>query len=496
MKGPILLVGLVSCLISPGARSAAGEEAPTVAKAACRLAPGHEGVVEEETLPEACGSGGCGQRSTIRVRDREGRALLTLTTDHGAFASPVAAEVRCARGLVGVRVAGEAPPIEIPLRFDPATGRLRLAGGWPEADGWRRAPLVGGAAARREKRAHLLDVVLAGGEAEARGEAAPVRPEDSWVFNVVDGLDQEMGGALWALVARDQGAAGDWAGAKERLDRLASSGTPERPLAPAVVRRIAQVRRALAAEARRTAPLRVAERRRIGTTLAPQRLPVDPGVPATMYWRGGELCVLQEEEPPRTMRCHAAEARRWGGAVPIEPPAADARGLKVVVVDGRSAEECVGTREARAVVPIGVPDAEVDVCEDDRGVLLDAIAAVVEGGALLVPAGAGTFSLAAGLAPARKIDAEAARALIARSAGSLLVGGGCCRFGRDQLLRRLDGGGGKTWDLLGAPPRGETWVEGPPLASPDGRFAVAQSARRGRVSLWLYRLEPTGAPAR
>ena len=49
--------------------------------------------------------------------------------------------------------------------------------------------------------------------------------------------------------------------------------------------------------------------------------------------------------------------------------------------------------------------------------------------------------------------------------------------------------------MRGALPKDAGRVDGPPLASPDQRWAVAQSrAREGKVTLWLLEIQPKPAP--
>lgn len=97
------------------------------------------------------------------------------------------------------------------------------------------------------------------------------------------------------------------------------------------------------------APVQV-KRHRLGSTLAVQRIPLDVGGPSSMYWLEDELCVIQEDEPPRARRCYAPAARRWSGARPIVRPASDGSALKVVASPGRAYRFCE-QRNANVIVP-------------------------------------------------------------------------------------------------------------------------------------------------
>ena len=78
-------------------------------------------------------------------------------------------------------------------------------------------------------------------------------------------------------------------------------------------------------------------------------------------------------------------------------------------------------------------------------------------------------------------------------AGTLLIGQGCCRFEDAGGVSRIDTDGEKTWPVLGPPPpgKGKVWL-GPALASPDQRWAVAQTyvEEEKKLALWLFRLSP------
>jgi hypothetical protein len=485
MRSAGVVAAFVLCLplraLTPSIAAARLDDEDKITSRSCRLAKGRVGRVMVREKPEGCGSGGCGQRTTTTVHDSNDQRLLTLTHDEGDFdPDPFDVVVRCRRGVVEVRAAGITPELMFPLRFDTASGRLRLAAPAPEADGWQRPPLVGDPAARREQLAQLLDNLLAGGEGDQTGSGLP-----PWVYNQVDGIDRNLRDGIWLLVARDKIEAGEWEQAQKVLDDLPNKSVKGGPPPVEVARRMKEVDKLLADARARTMPVKVIERRRIGTTLAPQRLPIDPGEPAGMFWRNDELCVIQEEQPPRNMRCYSPSAKRWGAAVPIERPGSDGRGFKVVRVSGRDVEQCAGAYDVSMVLPKSVPDDRANACADD-GLELNSIVAAVEGGKWLLHGA----RVATGVEPHVKLDAKQATELLRRSAGSLLVGGGCCAFTRTGALEQLSGPSEKTWDVRGATPPGEKWVEGPPLASPDQRWAVAQSAKPGRVTLWLYRFDP------
>jgi hypothetical protein len=490
-------LAVIACLASWRAPAAAdddaiGEPQTKVWTHPCRLATGHAGSVRIAEQPRTCGGGGCGTRTTITVHDRDGDRLLSLTSDEGdATGDEIAADVRCPPGFLEVHAGSPPAEVALRLRFDARTRRLRLDGPPPEVDGWKRPPLSGDAAKKRRDLARLLDAVLGGGEGDRPGDG-----DGSWVFNAVDGVDRRLRDGLWTLVARDQVEAGDWDDAQASLARAedtgGSDGPMARPPAPGTRRQAAAVRKLLAEARRRTMPVTVADRRRLGTALEPQKLPIDAGGGATLFWRAGELCVIQEETPPRNMRCHAPAAKSWGPAVPIEPPENDGRGLKQVLAVGPHVQRCTGAPEVIMVLPPDAPDDKANPCRDDGGVELGAVLAIVDGGKLLIRGGRRGFTLTRGHAIGRAdIDPPAAFALLRQSAGGLLVGDGCCVLSRAARLTRLQGGGAQeSWDLRGPPPPGETWT-GAPLVSPDQRWVVAQSAKPGgRVTLWLYAVAP------
>ena len=456
----------------------------------CRLAKGRMGSVDVARQPETCGSGGCGTRTTTTLNDSDGRRLLTMTHDEGDFdPSPIDVAVRCHAGVIQLASAGEGGTVALSLRFDSRTGHLRLSGASPEADGWKHLPLTGDEAERREGMGQVLDVVLAGGEGDSPNRDA------TWVLNQIDGVDHALRDGIWALIARDKIEAGLWTTAEEILDAIIEKDRKDGPPAPAVSRRVIEVRGLLARRRRETMPVRVAERRRIGTTLGPQVLPLDPGQAATMFWRKDELCVIQEDDPPKAMRCYAPEAKRWGAQVPIERPVDDGRGLKSVEIEGRWIDRCVGSNQVTVVLPKDVPEDKINVCEGYSGVLLDRLLGVVDGGKMLAFDGKDSFTIDHGPAVDAHVDAKKATELVRLSAGSLLVGEGCCVVDRDgRLYRRPSDPTQRSWDLRGHPPKGETWVGAPPLGSPDQHWAVVQSATPGRVTLWLIRTEPTPSP--
>jgi hypothetical protein len=225
-------------------------------------------------------------------------------------------------------------------------------------------------------------------------------------------------------------------------------------------------------------------RSRLGALKKPQALPIDPGVSPTLFWRRGEVCVVQEDAS-RTMRCYAPDARRWGPLQPIALPTSSGRDLKRVEISSWGIESCMDRSSLSMVVRKDIPDNSVTPCQQSPGSELEDVLAVVDGNVFLRVG----FQLDRGGLQGEPLTVAAANTAYARSAGGLLAGNGTLRFLRDGRLARIADDAQHRWDVLGAPPAGHAWAA-PPLVSPDQRWVVAQSELAGSVTLWLFALSP------
>ena len=129
----------------------------------------------------------------------------------------------------------------------------------------------------------------------------------------------------------------------------------------------------LLAAARAAPPIKVTASKRIGRLLSPAVLPFDAGKAPTLFWAGADLCVVQEESPPRFMRCYSTAAGRWKERTPLALPAADGRALKTWIAT------------ASQICPTGVvvQFAGPELVPDSCGIEVQTVLGVAAGPALL-----------------------------------------------------------------------------------------------------------------
>jgi len=227
-------------------------------------------------------------------------------------------------------------------------------------------------------------------------------------------------------------------------------------------------------------PIKVTASKRIGRLLSPAVLPFDAGKAPTLFWVGADLCVVQEESPARFMRCYATSDGRWKERTALVLPQADGRALRKWIAPNSSI--C----PTGAVVAFTGPQIPVDSCPIEA----DAVLGVVAGPALLLDQrtkkGAPVVArLDHGKSEVSEIPAASAAV---GSAGTRVVGDGCCRLVGPDRLRML-GDHQKEWSFLGPPPPGQAWREA--VASPDQQWIAVQASAEGNQAqeLWLMKVE-------
>lgn len=483
----LALIGLALLLPrSARADDEANEEPESqVSEEACALGPGRVGTLRTIAEPPACGRY-CTTTTSFSVEDKGGAPLLGLTNTD--FSGPSLSEeegfeplinIRCERGGVVIALEDGGAP-ELRFRFDPKAHRLELVHTPLLQRALLATPLTGVDAEQRARVRALARAALAG---------APASDPNTGTQGGIGGIDQTFVDGLTLATARDAIEAGAWERAQKIIDDVSGawSSDPAATFHPprALRQRAALLRNELAEQRKNSQPVHVAAPKRLGTVKKPQALPIDPGLAPTLFWRRGELCVVQEDASG-TMRCYAPEAQHWGRALPSEQPASSARDLKLVELNSWGMEACVGRTSLSLVVPKEVPESSVNPCEQGPGTELDDVLAVVDGNGLL-RAG---FQLDRGGKQAEALTVAAANAAFARSAGGLLAGNGRSRFLRDGRLALAADDGEHRWDVLGAMTQSEAWAA-PPLVSPDQRWVVGQAKQGESITLWLFQLQST-----
>jgi len=461
---------LVVLLAGPGVARADDdddEDKPARSEtSACLLGKAEKGTLETETSRETCGSGGCSSEESSVVYDAKGTALLGITNQEGDFDHGPSFAIACDGGQVEVSGTG----VSVKFSYDEKRRRLQIAGAVrKQIDRARGAPAKGDAAAARERLAELLEAVVDKPPAPNEIPGTPI-----------GGVDYAAVQSLWVAVARDKTEAGDWAGGEQTIvTRL----TPPPPLAPPVARQMTALRARLAVLRRDSVPIAVTARNRIGSTLGWPSSPLDPDFTPGIFWRNGSICVAQEDhKPPTEMRCLDPETRKWAPRAPLEKPRSS--GEKLRWLSYPNVDRCFGDY----VVQKSVPETQKSVCGGAPGEEREVLVAVVDGDALLLESGPG-LRVNRGPKKNQNVSWQQAAALLPSSAGTYLVGEGCCRFLPDGRIARL-GKHDKSWEIRGEPPKGQHWT-GVPLVSPAQTWAVAFSKGDApAVTLWLLRLAP------
>lgn len=356
------------------------------------------------------------------------------------------------------------PDTGLDLRFDVKSGQFRASAALLAAElDARDKPATGALAERRLRLAEAVDAVHEGAPSEIHG-----------VANDLVAVSAELSAGLWLSIARDTIQAGAWASAERVLDEHLT-----RPLTAPLEQRLTQTRRLLADLRAQSQPLQVVARRRLGVTTKQQTLPIDAGESPTLFWRRDQLCVMQEDAPAREMRCYSTASGKWLAKEALLLPASSGQNLKSLDFSGLDSERCAGTYSLWIALPKRLPDNAAALCEESPGTDVERLVAVVDGDAILRD----SAELDTGTLPATNLTEAQVQAAFARSAGGLLAGHGC-RFLSNGLLARLSASSEQQWEVRGAAPPDESWL-GPPLVSPDQKWAVAQSGRTGKVTLWL-----------
>jgi len=431
----------------------------------CALAGGVNGTLVTETERQQCGSGGCGQSEWLSIEGSNGEVWLSVQNELGDFAERAPFEVSCDGGSVHVRPE-DGGALELRFVFDRASGELRLA---PEISAavkasWRRAAVTDTAEiTHRQTVVQLLEAVL----------PTPASPADA---TLAFGIGRSFLDSVRLLVVRDELKAGAWEAAERDLGSV-SAGAPRRK----------ELVAALAAERSRTQPITLSSKRRLGTFSKAPATPLTPDEIPALFWRDDEVCVTQEDStPPARMRCFSPAKRSWDSAVPLQVP--DSGGQNLRGMGFPNVLRCDGFFVAQKRVPeTGTP------CADGFGVEVDALVGVVEHDAMLLAGSPPSFAgLTVNRGPDRDqpLTAAQAAALVRTSAGSLVLGDGCCFLAADGRVARLKGRPDQRWNVLGEPPPGEQW-SGTTLVSPDQRWLVVGSSPTagGRTTLWLSRVE-------
>lgn len=435
----------------------------------CALGRGARAVLVTETERETCGSGGCGQTYTVRIEGAKGELWLGVQNELGDFAQRDPLEVRCDGRGVLVRTDGVADAPELRFRYDRASRGLRLT---PETAAgveanWRAAPVTDKAElARRKTLVALLEAVLPDSVSATDEAPSPA------------GVRQPLVDAARLVVARDEFNAGDWESAERDLGLVSPNASRRQELVAAV-----------ASARTRTRPLILSAQRRLGTTSKLPVTPLFPDAAPTLFWRGDELCVAQEDTvPPARMRCYAPAGHGWGSAMPLALPESSGQNLRSMSYAHVS--RCEGLFVAQKRVP-----ETGTACADGFGVDADQLVGVVERDAMVLLGSSPKMSgLSVNRGPDRdqSLTAVEASAVIRSSAGSRVLGDGCCFLAPDHRVGLLNGNDEQRWSVLPEPPPGERWSGGE-LVSPNQRWVVAGSVAGsgGKTTLWLFRVQRT-----
>jgi hypothetical protein len=465
-----LMLAAVAAIPRPSLADDDDDGGASVSEEGCPLGKGRKaGKIVTTTEKEACGSGGCTQTQTTELLDGDGKTLIVWSDDVGGdFGQPSSLSFACKGGAV---IISDGKGDLLTLSYEPGEHQLRLPPPVRKQveDGWRRPPARGAAASARDRLADALTALTPNPSAS-----------DTPPFEVL-GLDLELSASQVLLVARDKLEAGAW----ETAEKMVDGAVPDKPPPTEVLlRRRALVTDRLAALRRQSAPVVVADRRRIGTVLAPPATPVDTDGAPTLFWRGDSLCVGQEDhKPPTEMRCLDPKTLKWGAREPLQKPRSSGEHLRSISYG--NVTRCEGIY----VVQNTVPESDVAVCYGGPGEEAGELVGVVDGDVMLLGDERG-IRVNRGPENDQGLTIKQANALIAGSAGSLVVGNGCCRFLTDGRLARFAKDAAEhVWPVLGAPPEGQYWHQ-TPLASPSQRWAVAfsKASTAPAVTLWLLRL--------
>jgi hypothetical protein len=458
------------------------DETSAVERLPCALGD-EKGRIIIESSPD-CERRWCARWTNVRVIGPGSRRLLTTQQDYSQRDSPAPLDVQCKDGAVVISPRSSTPPgLSLRLVYDSKRRTLALppeltqpiAAGFDVPPSPQRLTLFRAASQafrvllepRREAPA------LPAAESSRAPAATAAAPQSLPApLNHIVGLDDRARERTELLLAQECIRGGQWLEATEILEAVGEQRVRFTAASQARRRKLLAELSRLRAQTR---PLDLAERRRIGRALALQATPLDPGKRATLFWRREDLCVVQEEDPPRFMKCYQPALRQWGARVPVAWPKVDGQILEppsAATGDGCSAPQSQET---------GIKGDRRDTdCWFDP----NDIVGLLDGPALLLSGP----RLAPKDQSAAPIGADRAQALIADSSGTRAVGQGCCWLEPEQnrLVDMIDGQ--KSWDLIGAPPASETWT-GSPLASPDQTWIAIQSRSTGpEVRIWLLRV--------
>jgi hypothetical protein len=474
------LVVAVAVAALPRGASADDDDAK-VSETRCPLGKGNKpGKIITTTEAQACGSGGCTQIQTEELLDGAGKTLIAWSDDIGGdFEPPSSLSFACKGGAV---VISDDKGDLLTLSYEVAAHKLRLPPSIHKQieDAWRAPPARGAAVADRDR------LSLALGSLSPPGPNTVVAYEGA-PFEVL-GLDLELGHSAALLAARDRVEAGAWETAELTINSILSARPP--PTAT-VARRCAALVDRLAALRRQSAPVTVADSHRIGTVPTAPPTPVTSDGPPTIFWRGDSLCVAQEDhKPPTEMRCLDPRTRKWAAREPLQRPRSSGEHLRSTSYP--NVTRCEGTWIVQTSVP---ENDEETACGGGPGENDEELVGVVDGDAMLLANGGG-FRLNRAPTKTETLTTKRANALVATTAGSLVLGNGCCRFLADGRVARLaKDSDEQRWPILGPPPKDQRWSQAP-LASPSQAWAVAFSQNKttsqGAVTLWLVRLTTPG----
>jgi hypothetical protein len=293
------------------------------------------------------------------------------------------------------------------------------------------------------------------------------RVEEARTLEYVMGLlpENESTHRLRALAlvhtVREQVAAGDWRNAER------AAGVTAWPDVAAAIR---EVERTLEEGRQKSQPLRALEPRRIGKLL--QFPSLAPYREAGLFWRGRELCVLQQDDSGK-MRCFDTGNNRWGALEPA-PEEGPARSLESI--SGGCGAICftgMCTAWGEGTPVGGTADGRLLVFEDGRWQALSEEGATVPS--------------------ARDVSAA-----VALGPGGPVLGGGRYLLAGGDLFMPATGKDLRSWHLFSAPPQepeGGRWLS--VLVSPDQSRVAAlsgASSSQGPFILWVARLSPLKSP--
>jgi len=449
-------------VLAGAADLAHGEDRTSASTVPCAL--GSESGSLTRQGREERGAGSFTTIETFIIRDERRRTLLRVEDSVHESANEHRFDVRCVEGAVILEIA-EPAAASVLLAFDQRRRTFTLS---PEVTaslkaGWSARPGQSGALAHWTAERGLLEKV-----------------------ERIAGVDAMASANL--LVIREQLAAGRWAEADEWL----SSG-PFAERLPALWRgRLRALQDELARLRGGSQPVRLVEPRHIGQMMVSPVTPLDFGVLApTLFWRSVEndLCAIQGAPAAGQMRCYQPDRRNWGAPIPATAPAL--QGDHAVRRRRPPERSCPGPEFLDFV-----PNDGADPC---GGSPVEMVLALVEGPRLLVETWNGAREAATYAqnvkGEERPLTPSELNALVAASAGTRIVGQGCCVLGPDPSLLHRAGEPARTWRALPPDFPPQRWF-GTPVASPDQRWVVLTAREDGSkaVGLWIFHVIPGSPP--